>query len=499
MSASAPRSIAAILVLVVGIGCSNSRREGDLRSQAVREGTAAGPLIREIVYESIRPEKPLQAHVEVLIDSSASMQGFRTGLPPILHSVDEGLSYSKNLYFDVASKKTCFFNQKSGIFGCENRIDGVPIPVAAGYTNLDRAVQIASDRELTIILTDGVPSGLSTGQDCVGSGVDAGCVAEAMSGAVRGTPGASSNELRGVWMVPIITMYRGLFFAEQPVSPGSYDSRGAEAAVQGAFGVNARIENPHLGSDGTLLFNYSGPRFLLAIVIGDVEAGRAFLQQWYSHLSFSEIVRLGDAKSYEGGTALLSPFEVFPSSVPAEHFTGCQQTKDQRGRIKGDLINCSRLEENRFKLSCRPKPSLAELVITSQPQMEGLRLALLAPAKTTIHTRGNAQAVQGETGVADTALARLSIQASCGGERRMRCGVDESEVKVSSVPDLALAAREVTDSSSPAGQLLQHLSTRSPASEPHKVYGLADLLENFYRRKLPDSHHAIADLKLCEE
>jgi hypothetical protein len=81
----------------------------------------------------------------------------------------------------------------------------------------------------------------------------------------------------------------------------------------------------------------------------------------------------------------------------------------------------------------------------------------------------------------------------------MRCGVDESEVKVSSVPDLALAAREVTDSSSPAGQLLQHLSTRSPASEPHKVYGLADLLENFYRRKLPDSHHAIADLKLCEE
>lgn len=337
---------------------------GTGKRQAAAQGDSSH--VRQVLYDHKRPDKPPVLKVQVLVDTSASMKGFKKNLPALLHAVDEGLSYSRELYFGIQSKRTCFFDQKRAIFACMPRVDGVPIPDASGYTNLDKAVKSAGDYGLSVIFTDGVPSGLSTGKECVGSGVDAACVSEALSSVLRGAPGTDANRLRGAWIVPIVTMYEGTYFAEQPVDPADFQANVAEAKIREDLGVNARIDNPRKGNDGTLLFDYQGPRILLALVIGEVASSRAYLQELINHANFSLLSTLSEAKSYKGGTAILPPVEIFPSTVPPQEYQSCQQTKDQRGRIEGDLVSCAVSSANDFHLSCLPKPSSAGLQLTAK-------------------------------------------------------------------------------------------------------------------------------------
>jgi len=431
------------------------------------------------------------------------MAGFKKVLPSLLHAVDEGLSYSEGLYLTVEAKRTCFFSQPLGIFGCQSKIDGVPIGNAGGYTNLDRAIKEASGQDLTIVFTDGVPSGQSSGRDCVGSGVDAACVAEALSGVVRAAPGSTPDQLRGVWIVPIVTAYEGVYFAEQPILPSDFNRAIAESNVRDAVGVNARIDKPQTAADGTLLFEYAGPRFLLALVVGDADVSRAFLQEFFSRAVFSSIATLDDSKQYrdKGGTAILPALEVFPSAVPLMEYRRCQQSTDASGRLIGDPINCRNVGPNRFTLECRPKPSKAPLLVSPAEPSRPLHLRLLAPAKFSYSGRGPVDSIKLDTGRETSPIATLKLQAeaSCNSNQPVRCGSIESRVELHSTADVEAAASELASASSVSGRHLQQLSTNRPALEPHKVYGLADLLENFYRRKLTTPSSSFATLEFCTE
>src|SRR5262249_47479717 len=146
------------------------------------------------------------------------------------------------------------------------------------------------------------------------------------------------------------------------------------------LGVNVGIQNPRSGSDGTLQFDYNGPRILLALVIGNVDAGRAFIQEMVVRSDeFSNIRNISDLRDYRGGTVLLPPIEVFPSVIPPQTYKKCSQQTDDRGRVIGDLINCDAVEANQFVLNCRPKPSTAPIRLTTEESPHFLPLRLLAP------------------------------------------------------------------------------------------------------------------------
>ena len=492
-------TIAGLAVGVVSCGPSQQPNSKYLSNSP---SATTGPVsrgLRQVSYDHSRPDVPPAVRAQVLVDTSASMAGFRKIFPPLLHAVDEGLSYSRGLYFSVEAKRTCFFSQRAGVFGCEPRIDGVAIVPASGYTNLDQAIKSAADHDLTIVFTDGVPSNQSSGKDCVGSGVDAACVAQALSDAVRGSPGAATNQLRGIWIVPIIAMYQGTYFAEQPVSPNEFDRNAAESNVQNSFGASARIANPRTGSDGTLLFDYAGPRFILAIVIGEAEVSRAFLQEFYNRTEFSDVDSIREPKSYKSKTAVLPAIEVFPSTVPRQDYRGCQQSVDQRGRIEGDLINCARVAPNRFQLSCRPKPSRASLLLTGAETTHALPLTLLAPAKFGFSSHGVATRPMFTPDATGRGMSNLNVEVSCNSKQPIRCGSDESRVELTSMADIESVSRDVSSAGSEIGRFVLGLSTKVPAMEPHKVYGLADLLENFYKRKLPEAKSTFAALEFCQE
>lgn len=502
-------SIATLLAVLLGCfaWCTRSPEKtkkedrGESVSSKGGEQIKDASLLQVVTFDHSRPEKLPRARVEVLVDSSASMAGFRKSLPRLLHAVDQALSYSRDVYFAVESKKTCFFKQDAGIFDCQSGVDGVPIASAAGYTNLDKAIDATADTDLAIIFTDGVPAGRSSGQACVGSGVDAACVADALSRAIRGAPGTIRGRARGVWLVSILTMHEGLYFTEQPIPVREFDGKDAEEQVRKDMDFVARVQNPRAGSDGNLLFDYVGPRYLLAIVIGDLEVGRPFLQEFFNHTEFSSIGVIHDAKKYVGGTtSLVRPaVEVFPSNIPPQVYSECRQERNERGQIIGDLVGCvptSQTSQNQFRLSCRPKPSKGSLIVSPTPAPDSLRLGLLAPFTMSLAKKGQVSSI----GFANAQESlELRLEMNCDAKHPVGCGSTAGLVELTSTGDLAAAASAIADEKSPANHYLGVISTRTPAVEPHKVYGLADLLQNFYRRKLPEAQSRFAMLEFCQE
>jgi hypothetical protein len=429
------------------------------------------------------------------------MAGF-SSFDALLHAIDQGLSYSRDLYFRVESKRTCLFNQSTGISGCQFRIDGAHIAKATGYTNLDRAVDETSAYALSVIITDGVPAGSDSSgpSNCVGSGVDAGCVADALAKAVRGAPGTPSERMRGMWIVPLVSPYQGIFFAEQKIAPTEFDPVKAQDSVSAALGVNARITHPRSSSDGTLIFDYEGPRYLLAIVIGDLNIGRAFLQELYARSDFSRIMKLQDPRSYAthggSGPVLLPAIEVFPSTLPEQSYSTCHQERDARGRILGGLVNCQVAESNHLRLSCG-ESALTTLELRRNVPADAMQIRLIAPVR--FGSRGGSIVTGLDVPNGSEGIPRVLLKVSCDGRKRVACGTTAASTQLMTTPDFQTAANAITSGQTAGAKYALAMSTRIPASDPEKVYGLGDLLQNFYRRQLPEGASVFATLEVCQE
>jgi hypothetical protein len=95
--------------------------------------------------------------------------------------------------------------------------------------------------------------------------------------------------------------------------------------------------------------------------------------------------------------------------------------------------------------------------------------------------------------------SKIVLNIACNSKQPVRCDSEGARAELRSSADLQAAANELSSASSPAGQYIRKLSTTKPAGEPHKIYGLADLLENFYRRQLPDARSSFAAVEFCEE
>jgi hypothetical protein len=396
----------------------------------------------------------------------------------------------------------CSFNQSGGIYACQQKIDGARLTKATGYTNLDRALASSSDFDLSVIITDGVPSGASSGgpNHCVGSGVDAGCVADAMAEAMKGPPGTSKEQMRGVWIIPTILQYRGTFFVEQKIEASEFDRDKAETSVNNALGVNARIEHPRSSTDGTLVFDYDGPRYLLAIVVGNVSSGRAFLQEFYSQTDFSHIVKLPTPNSYgkqsDFRPSILPAIEIFPSTLPPQAFEGCQQARDARQRIVGGLVNCRTPEFNRLRLSCG-QSAKTTLELNRQISADPMRIFTVAPVR--FHNSGGSIVKALEIPIQSSGLSQIRVKVSCDGGKRVACGSAESNTQLTTTPDFQAAADAMITGNTQGAKYINAMSTRTPGEDPEKVYGLGDLLQNFYRRQLPIGTSQFAALEVCQE
>lgn len=487
--------MAAGLALVL-VGCKTQESGPVTRPEPTPQLVDLG----EVSYDHLRPSNVPLAKVQVLVDSSASMAGFAS-FEPIFHAIDQGLSYSRDLYFRIHEQRLCSFNESEGIYACQQNLEASRLPKARGYTNLDRAVASSSDFNLSIIITDGVPSGADSGLNrCQGSGVDAGCVADALVGALRAAPGTPKDRIRGVWIVPLIVGYRGLYFAEQKIIPATFDPSRAEESARDTFGTNVSVEHARTGTDGTLIFDYEGPRYLLAIVVADLDVGRAFLQEFYARRAFSNMTELDHPNTYASkgasGPALLPAVEVFPSTLPEQSYGACSQERDARNRIIGGLVNCSISESNHLRLSCGESAETI-LGLRRNHAAQPMREFLAAPVR--FQSMGGTILKGLEVGHQSSGAPAIHLRVSCDGRKPIACGTSESTSTLSTRPDFQAAANAMVTGSTVGASYLNSMSTGTPALEPEKVYGLRDLLQNFYRRQLPEGTAKFATLEICQE
>ncbi|HWW75262.1 MAG TPA: hypothetical protein VNZ44_07700, partial [Pyrinomonadaceae bacterium] len=173
------------------------------------------------------PPAPWSGGVQVLLDSSGSMVGFRRAVPQVVNWLQHGVSQLQTSTLNVSNSRLCQFSEglgaQGGGFGnCTDVARPLPRFEPAGNTNLHAAIASAKDFGLSFILTDGVAAtGGGRAGDCA-SGVDAACVARSLRGVVS-TPGSQPERVNwGVWVLPLAANYEGKFFTEEAVAPASF-------------------------------------------------------------------------------------------------------------------------------------------------------------------------------------------------------------------------------------------------------------------------------------
>jgi hypothetical protein len=297
-------------------------------------------------------------------------------------------------------------------------------------------------------------------------------------------------------------MHRGRFFTEQQVDPSAITVQAAQANVQADTGTTGIISNPTKAPDGTLLLDYAGPRTLLVIVFAaDVRVGRGFLSELYQRASLSSVPVLKTLGEYTSGTSLLPPIELYPGSVPVPRWQTCEQVKDANGLawtdLPGSVINpACPVQNNRITVTCAARPNRGRFVVGSTPQTTTITVGQLVPHQVTITSQPHIVAAQWRAEFARD----LEIQVSCNASAPIACG--STPALTWEVTPLHRAARQALGNgqSSSGPTRVRQLSTENPAAQPHRVFGLQSLLENFYD-KFPDSSggRTVFTLDVCNQ
>jgi hypothetical protein len=444
----------------------------------------------EVPYAPVKSAESPRLRIQLLVDASGSMTGFEPDIRRVFGAFEQGVSYSRDVYFRVASERSCFFSQKRGVFGCADKLNPGRFPTAPEFTNLDSAVRESEKADITIILTDGVPASEGARANC-SAGVDAGCVAIALADALKPRPGEANTQVYGLWFVPLMLMYRGTYYSEQPVALEQFSPDVALRAIQRDTGTSANITRPALDSQHDLKFQYDGPRMIAALVVSNSpDAARSLIAETYRHLAVNVAQPINSPNQFKNGVAFVPPVEVFPGLIPQPHWSDCKQATDaEGGKIEhgGSFDTCT-VSGNRVLVRCGAEQAEAPFVITAADQSvvtfrNVATFNIQYPPSTGMLLNSKWQQV-GRT---------LETQLRCTSKQPIKCDSNEAHMTWAATP---IYKWEPTASSA---QYIDSLSTDHPAYEPHRVYGMASLLHNLYERSGPARQFSFAEAEVCSE
>jgi hypothetical protein len=451
------------------------------------------------------------------------MKGFTTSLPTLLTWVEHSISGLRGSSLELASRETCQFNQRQGVFGCTSTMD-LPGYRPSSDTNLHQAIRKARDADLTFIVTDGVAA---TGQggagDCA-SGVDATCVARALREAVlplaghgeeseEGPSGGGEGADPGIWVLPVVTTFDGTLYTEEPISPQEFNPQETTEEIQAQLEKETLVRDPQQGKDGRLSFYYRGPKELLLIIIArDHTLGRDAVWSFWNQASLREVKRLERLRDYSTGVGALPAIEVYPGYLSHIRFASVQPT-DEPSEHSGTLdvtfepgggrsrlrLDCpvNRSGEGVFLLQGerRDRPQSGTCVPIQQLPAYSLRLEASRERadKADLDT-----IIRGYRREGGKEVLRLDL--ACGAGPRRPCGDKPVPVQWNAWRDYSRTAEEIAAGKSGGIALSSILdtSTTQPNREPHRVFGLAATLQAFYELVEQDARRlTLAEFDVC--
>lgn len=469
-------------------------------------------IVRKGMFCVRRRVEPALARVQLLVDASGSMTGFRKSVPQIVSWVRQSISRLESSTIDLQDFRACQFSVGlGGVAACSvTWPDGVFTP--RGDTNLHEAVASASDYDLTFILTDGVAATGSAGtSDCAG-GVDAACVARVLAGFVHGT---RESARRGLHVVPLAAPYEGVYYTERPTSPDSVDWDRTVERIRADTDVEAIIQNPRLGALGQLEFTYEGPRTLLLLALSrEADVGRAAVFELRRSAAPQSVRLAASLKGLNRTVASLAAVEVYPGFLNGVDWKSIQRpTKpSELAGLVGAALVAGREGSAALEVRCGTQAGEGNFHLDGELRDSDASLAdaecvdLLQLPMFSFSLRPAANSDLGEARARIPGYRRSSAAEYDDLDLRLRC-----EQKVSgAAKDVELlwvanarydtAARELASREQIGGTPMQNetafavaamLSTTDPTAEPHKVFGLIPLLENFMREVSPDQRSVV--------
>jgi hypothetical protein len=507
------------VLLVAGTSLSCRRGTG---ISAVQHPAEAGPVLLEepITYCWERPLRPYRGQVQILIDSSGSMTGFQQTVPNVVNWLQHGLSQLKTSTMDVQGFRLCQFSQAiasgGGIGNCTSG-QNLPSYRPSANTNIHQAIRSAGEYGLSLIVTDGIAATGGRGASDCAAGVDASCVARSLRDALNVQPLGGERSDWGIWLVPLVANYQGTFYSEEPGSPASFRPEEVlqrlRADVGAQAGAEALVQGARSASDGTLIYQYRGPRALVLIVIARwADVGRAAVQAFWEQAGSKGLQRIEQMKEYASDLACMRPIEVYPGFVNAvqwEALKAPESIKDVRGTIDASLD--SRSDPARISVSC-PQGGSGEGVFTltgrtsTSNRSSGCVSVSLLPA-----VAFRLRAVEGSDAKSldlivkgsrseKSDLTQIRMGLNCESAIGQECGKQSVDAQWAAEMDYGKAADgfAATDDAGAAHKYIRELSTVQPSREPHRIHSLSLMLESFYRELGRDKRSiALSRIQFC--
>lgn len=501
---------ALIAVLALAL-CSSCRRN---KQVATQEETGSSPVVffdQTISYCVQKSSSPESGDVQVLIDGSGSMVGFDPRLPDIIRWSQHAISAIQNSNLNIRNSRICTFREKEGISGCTAMTGQAPPLKSKGDTNLHEAIRATKDHALTLIVTDGVAATGDQGRGDCATGVDAACVARSFVDSIHS---GDTSEDRGLWIVPLVAPYDGLFFTEESIPPASFRSEEAIQKVRSDIALDASIQNPQPGPGGKLVYHYKGPRSLILIVLAKKsEVGRAALQALWERADYLNIKQLGELHNYSGGIAALTPVELYPGFLNKVRWENLKEADDptaltgtidaqatNRGGTTTVELNCPNTGENSgsFTLNGTDKPNQVAGCVPIR-MMPGFSFDL-RPAR----SEDEAELSQLLNGFKLPSLSYSSIDLNlvCSGNATRRCNQNPFTVQLVAFMRYGVAADSIASSAKPGSTaaVINSLSTAHPSLEPHKITALSLVLKLFYGNIANDARSTVLNtFEICKK
>jgi hypothetical protein len=425
---------------------------------------------------------------QVLFDDSGSMSGYKAALPALALWSEQALSQVRQHGMTWTRTRGCYFSTARSLAGCTSPLLAPSAFRGAGATSLHLAIDSAAQYDLTVLFTDGASASGGGSGDCAG-GVDAACVARAMARVLEPRPGEPQGAAGGIWIVPLVALYDGPLYTEQPLDPLQLNPEGIAQRVAAETSTNAIARDPKRDAKGLVVYQYTGPRAFLALILAkNATVGRAFLAALKARMQFSQILGLTSMKAYQSGIAAMRPIEVYPGAAMPVSFAQSRVlepvclTLDARVRPPNQLqVTCANpADEAVVRLDARTEPASPDCI-------EVLQLPRLAADQKPAGTLNAIRDYTWSGSATDPARPlSLSLRVRCSKNWPLAPGQCQTAAIWELRRDYAGTASALFTGkpASPALNAVRSLSVPEVASAPHRVFQLQETLEKFYRNAL---------------
>lgn len=428
------------------------------------------------------PKSPLFARVQLLIDSSGSMNGFKAAVPAIQSWMRQGVSGLVGSQIELRSYRACYFNQRLDIGQCSVDL-ATPQPpfIARADTNLHEAISSAVQYDLTAIVTDGVAFTGSGSGDCAG-GVDAACVARTLGRVLSGYQVERDGGSGGFWLLPLVAHFDGTFFSEEPVPARDFNSAAVKDRVQKEVSHLVEIGQVRQVTGGELVYEYHGLKVLFMLLVArNPEVGRAALHALFEQMPLAGVQAIQNLGDWREGVATLPAVEIFPGTLPHPRW---QEAKLASTRTPRERSFCGPVgfqwqgEEATIQVECREKKAQVLLSLPVAQEASPARCVsvhLLAPFRWSLSPQPSGGLLVDYR--ASCAEGGLRLLVACPARSESGKGAATEKYEWKAAPDFRKAADclmnpDAEGCAKETANLLLRLDATRPAEQPQRAFGM---------------------------